>query len=116
MNLALVDHWDAAEERQREALQNLDAEMALLGAVLFQNEALALIDPPLPPETFAEPLHAQLWVQMSELIAANRLAEPIVLSQHWEPEDRQSGLRFLADLVDKAPPGRAAPHYASAIS
>ena len=43
------------------ALQNLDLEQALLGAILLSNPVYDVIEPLIIAEDFAEPLHAQLF-------------------------------------------------------
>lgn len=96
---------------------SLEAEQALLGAVLFDNEAYHRI-PSLRAEAFAEPFHQRLWAAMEGAITKNLLAEPIMLMERFRDDlayEELGGLRYLADLVDRAPPAAAAYSYAQGI-
>lgn len=96
-------------------LSNLDAEMALLGCVLFDN---ACAPDDLRPDAFAEPYYGLIWMTAMEMIRNGRLADPTIMADRLSvhPAFEQSGgLRFLADLIDKAPPSSQAGEFASAI-
>lgn len=91
---------------------NIEAEQALLGAILFDNTALAaLADIALEDRHFYEPLHQRLFAAIKTCAAAGRLAEPIVLMERFKDDpafNELGGLRYLADLVDRAPPAALA--------
>ena len=55
---------------------NLEAEQALLGAILVNNEACDKVSAFLTPEHFFEPLHARIYEAASTLIRIGKLAEP----------------------------------------
>jgi replicative DNA helicase len=96
---------------------NLEAEQALLGAVLFDNEAYHRVIA-LEARDFSEPFHGRLWEAMERLIQRGRGAEPIVLIDQFRDDpafNDLGGLRYLADLVDRAPPGFSAPTYAEQV-
>lgn len=108
-----------AKAAVKSAPSNIDAEHALLGCVLFDNEALHRLESPLPASAFHEPFHARLWAAMVDAIHAGRLAEPIALMERFKADADfigLGGLRFLADLVDHSPAGATAPHYAKTIA
>jgi replicative DNA helicase len=95
--------------------QNLDAEQALIGAVLFDNEAMP---DDVRAADFFEPFHGLIWTAMTDLVRAGRLAEPTILADRLKASpawDQFGGLRYLADMVDRAPAPRHAPEYARAV-
>ena len=94
---------------------NLDAEQALIGAVLFDNDAMP---DDMRAADFAEPFHGLIWSAMTDLIRAGRLAEPTIICDRLKSSpayEQFGGLRYLADLVDKAPPGSRTIEYARVV-
>jgi replicative DNA helicase len=99
-------------------LANLAAEQAVLGAVLYDNEAFHLIEG-LAPDQFAHPFHGRLWAEIADSIGRGGLAEPICMLERLKDDPSlidMGGIRYLADLVDKAPPATNAAHFAHMIS
>ena len=97
---------------------NLEAEQALLGAILFDNAAYERIGDALKAPHFYEPFHQRLFAAMEEHIRKGQLAEPIVLVERFRRDpgfEELGGLRYLADLVDRAPPAANAADYARVI-
>lgn len=97
---------------------NLDAEQALLGCLLFDNAAFVAVDGQVTPEDFYEPFHARLFRAIAQLVRVGRLAEPIILKSAFAVDpafDELGGIRYLADLVDHAPPASHAPEFARQI-
>ena len=97
---------------------NIEAEQALLGAVLYDNAAYERLTDRLRGEHFFEPFHQRLFAAMEEHIRKGQLAEPIVLMERFRADaafEALGGLRYLADLVDRAPPAANAPDYARVI-
>jgi replicative DNA helicase len=70
----------------RAAPHNIEAEQALLGAILVNNEAFYRVSDFLDPPHFSEPIHAQLYELAGSLIRAGKIATPITLKT------------FLADI------------------
>ncbi len=58
----------AASDSYRQPPHNLEAEMALLGAILINNEACDRVTHFLQPDHFFEPLHARIFDAASSLI------------------------------------------------
>lgn len=105
-------------EPPTEAIGNIEAEQALLGAILYDNEALSLVDGTLPPDAFLEPFHGRLYDRMREIILAGSRADPITLADRFPGDEgfgTLGGVGYLADLVDHAPPSANAPDYAGVI-
>lgn len=97
----------------------LEAEQALIGAVLFDNMAFVEADLVVTADQFSEPLHQRLWACMARLVKADRRAEPSILAQMLgiDPAFKEfGGLSYLMDLIDKAPPADQARHFALLIA
>ena len=63
---------------------NLEAEQALLGAILVNNEAHDRVSGFLEPHHFYDPLHQQIYETPSKLIASGKQATPITLRTFFE--------------------------------
>jgi len=97
---------------------NIEAEQALLGAILYDNAAYERLSDRLQARHFYEPFHARLFAAIEEHIKKGQLAEPIVLMERFRRDpafEELGGLRYLADLVDRAPPAANAADYARLI-
>ena len=68
----------------RSAPHNIEAEQALLGAILVNNEALDRVSGFLTPEHFFDPLHAQIFDVASKIIQSGKQATPITLRTFFE--------------------------------
>ena len=68
----------------RPAPHNIEAEQALLGAILVDNEAHARVSGFLEAQHFFDPLHQQIFETMSKLIALGKRATPITLRTFFE--------------------------------
>ena len=66
-------------ETYRAAPQNIEAEQALLGAILVNNEAFYRVSDFLEPAHFFEPVHRRIFQVAGELIRANKIANPITI-------------------------------------
>ncbi len=97
---------------------NIEAEQALLGALLFDNAAYERLGDQLNARHFYEPFHGRLYGVMEEYIRRGMLAEPIVLMERFKADpafNELGGLRYMADLVDRAPPAANAADYGRVI-
>ena len=100
------------------APSNIEAEQALLGAILFDNAAYERVGNALKAPHFYEPFHQRLFAAIEEYVRKGQLAEPIVLMERFRRDpgfEDLGGLRYLADLVDRAPPAANAADYARVI-
>ena len=68
----------------RNAPHNIEAEQALLGAILVNNEAIDRVSGFLDPSHFFDPLHAQIFEIAGKLIQAGKQATPITLRTFFE--------------------------------
>ena len=85
-------------ESYRAAPQNVDAEQALLGAILVNNEAFYRVSDFLLPEHFFEPVHRSIYQVAGELIRANKIASPVTIKT-FLPADLAIGDINLAQYV-----------------
>ena len=57
--------------------QNVEAEAALLGALMIDNRLVEDVQLKLKPLHFFEPLHGRIYEMISMLVGDNRLATPV---------------------------------------
>lgn len=88
--------------------QNVEAEQALLGAMLYDSEATAPhLSGALQPAHFFEPFHGRLWRAIQTMVNRGQRANPVVLAEQFRRDavfKELGGLRYLADMLDRAPP------------
>lgn len=97
---------------------NLEAEQALLGSLMFDNAVFERLSDRLRGAHFYEPFHQRLFEAIEDHIRQGMLAEPTILMERFKQDpafQEFGGLRYLADLVDRAPPGANAPDYARVV-
>jgi hypothetical protein len=58
---------------------NIEAEQCLLGAILTNNKALAVVDGLIDEEDFFEPIHQEIFRISRDLIREGKLVNPITL-------------------------------------
>lgn len=68
----------------RQAPHNIEAEQALLGAILVNNEALDRVTSFLTAQHFFDPLHAEIFETLATLIHAGKQATPVTLRTFFE--------------------------------
>src|SRR5882757_111803 len=89
----------------RAAPHNIEAEQALLGAILVNNEALYRVSDFLEPPHFFEPIHQQIYDIARSLIRTGKLASPVTLKTFLPAEVDIAGLtlaQYLARLAAEA--------------
>ena len=109
----------AAMEIQPEQLpKNIEAEQALLGALLANNKTFEKVSEFLRPEHFADPIHAKIFDIISKLITRGHVADVITLKNYFEQDgslDEVGGYKYLIKLADSATPLTNAEYYAQFI-
>ena len=70
----------------REAPHNVEAEQALLGAILVNNEAIDRVSTFLKPGHFYDALHARIYEATSKLILSGKRATPITLKTFFQAD------------------------------
>ncbi|MEM9810888.1 MAG: DnaB-like helicase N-terminal domain-containing protein, partial [Pseudomonadota bacterium] len=97
---------------------SLDAEQALLGAVLYDNEVFYKVNAYLKPEHFYDPLHGQIYGACEKLISSGRLASPVMLNTYLNEEEafkEAGGERYLVQLAQAVPTTVGAADYGRLI-
>ncbi|WP_428376960.1 replicative DNA helicase [Lichenicoccus sp.] len=99
------------ESTQRESLfglsqrlppSNVQAEQALLGALLANNKAYDRVSEFLSPEHFADPLHGRIFQAITRRVEAGQLADAITLRAEFEHSgllDEVGGVVYLGQLL-----------------
>ncbi len=87
--------------------QNIEAEQALLGALLANNRAFESISDYLKPNHFADPIHAKIYEVISKLIMREHAADTIMLKKYFEQEGTLNdvgGYKYLIKLAESSSP------------
>jgi len=95
----------APEPTFRAAPHNIEAEQALLGAILVNNEAFYRVSDFLEPKHFFEPIHQRIFELAGGLIRANKTATPVTLKTFLPGDTDIAGLslnQYLARLAAEA--------------
>jgi replicative DNA helicase len=95
----------SAPPAPRSAPHNLEAEQALLGAILFDNETYNRITSRLEPKHFYDPVHGRIFAACAETISAGSLADGVTMRERFA---RDGGLKdiggasYLLTLLEAA--------------
>src|SRR6202789_2594906 len=87
---------------QRLAPSNLQAEQALLGALLANNKAYERVSEFLAPDHFADPIHGRIFQAIARRVEAGQLADAVTLKAEFEHGgvlDEVGGTAYLALLL-----------------
>ncbi|MEI7712074.1 MAG: replicative DNA helicase [Rhodospirillales bacterium] len=87
---------------QRLPPSNLQAEQALLGALLANNRAYERVSEFLAPDHFADPIHGRIFQSISRRIEAGQLADAVTLKAEYEHSgvlEEVGGTQYLAQLL-----------------
>ena len=96
---------DNAELHHREAPSNIEAEQALLGAILVNNDAYYRVSDFLKPMHFNEPLHRKIYELAGDTIRMGKIATTITLKTHLPADGKVGDLtipQYLARLAAEA--------------
>ena len=94
--------------------QNLEAEQALLGAILANNKAMEKVSEFLKPQHFADSVHAKIFEVIAMLIQRGHIADVITLKNYFEQEgtlNEVGGTNYLIKLADSASPMTNVEYY-----
>jgi replicative DNA helicase len=81
---------------------SIEAEQALLGALLHNNLAFERVAEFLRPEHFSDPSHSRIFEAISQLISRGHIADPITLKEYFDRDHALSevgGGQYLAQLA-----------------
>ena len=89
----------------RSAPHNIEAEQALLGAILVNNEAFYRVSDFLEPRHFFEPVHQKIYEDSGSLIRVGKVANPVTLKTFLPADVDIAGVsvsQYLARLAAEA--------------
>jgi replicative DNA helicase len=89
----------------RGAPHNIEAEQALIGAILVNNEAFYRVSDFLEPQHFFEPIHQKIYDLARSLIRAGKIATPVTLKTFLPGDVDIAGMtvsQYLARLAAEA--------------
>ena len=93
------------EQSYRVAPHNVEAEQALLGAILVNNDAYYRVSDFLKSEHFQEPLHRHIFKVASDMIRVGKRANPVTIKTFLPAEEKIADLtvaQYLARLAAEA--------------
>lgn len=98
-------HGDADVPRARELPHNFEAEQALLGAILINNDAYSRVSDFLKVEHFFDPVNGRIFEAAAKLIERHQVANPVTLKNAFEGDPALAdagGAKYLARLAAAA--------------
>ncbi|WP_273759680.1 replicative DNA helicase [Bartonella sp. ML70XJBT.G] len=94
MEKTSIVNFSPAQKEENSSFQqlphNIEAEQALLGALLINNEAHDRVSDFLKPEHFFEPLHQKIYDVLSHHIEKGKIADPVTIKP-FIPADEKIG-------------------------
>jgi replicative DNA helicase len=88
----------------REAPNNIEAEQALLGAILVNNDAFYRVSDFLKSSHFYEPLHRKIYEVAADLIRMGKMANPVTIKT-FLPADEKVGDMTVAQYLARLAAG-----------
>jgi putative DNA primase/helicase len=119
MNMHNVPHMNGSPRPQvisfdrRPAPVALDAEAALLGAVLVENAAFAAVNGRVDADHFVDPIHQRLFVGMTRLDEAGKRVTPFTLRAECDLTTDE--MKYVGSLAANATTVINAPEYANIV-
>src|SRR4029078_7266509 len=92
----------ASEQGTQMLPQNVEAEAALLGALMIDNRLVEDVQLKLRPDHFFEPLHGRIYESILRMTDANRVAHPVPLKPTFDGDEAMKevgGPAYLAQLT-----------------
>jgi replicative DNA helicase len=116
--MAEIARLHTAEEKSfRLAPHNVEAEQALLGAILLNNDAFYRVSDFLEPEHFYEPIHRDIYELVGKIIRAGKSADPTTIKTHLPDQllPEMTMAQYLARMAAEATTVINAADYGQAI-
>ena len=98
--------------------QNLEAERAVLGAILVDNEAIYRVMELLDPSSFYQPSHRLIFSNMLELSERGQAIDIVTLTDRLRSGgnmDQAGGPDYIPSLADEVPTSAGVSNYARII-
>ncbi len=105
LELSNISNIENTELSFRSQPSNIEAEQALLGAILVNNEIASIVSNIVDASHFFEPIHAKIFETINILIDKGQLANPTTLKSFFENDQALSdigGNNYLTRLADGA--------------
>ncbi|MFN9161899.1 MAG: DnaB-like helicase N-terminal domain-containing protein, partial [Alphaproteobacteria bacterium] len=105
MSMQPADKMEA-DDRLRQVPFDVEAEQALLGAILINNDAFERVASFLAPEHFHEPLHKRIFEAIGRVVRKGQLASPVTLRPFFSLDAAMKevgGADYLAEIVRHSP-------------
>jgi replicative DNA helicase len=102
----------------RQTPHNIEAEQALLGAILVNNDAYYRVSDFLQPGHFYEPLHRRIYEVLQDFIRMGKVANPVTIKTFLPAEEKVGEMtvaQYLARLAAEAVTVINAADYGRAI-
>lgn len=108
--MGAVMKMDGTPLDQSKLPHNIDAEQAVLGALIKENDWFAKVGQHLKPEDFYDPVHGQIFDMMSGLIEAGHAVSPVSMKPYVDKiaVGDLRGFEYLMRLFNEAPKGSSA--------
>ncbi|MFK0330349.1 replicative DNA helicase [Rhizobium sp. NPDC090275] len=93
------------EQHYREAPNNIEAEQALLGAILMNNDAYYRVSDFLKPPHLYEPLHRRIFEVAGDIIRMGKIANPVTIKTFLKADEKVGDMtvsEYLARLAREA--------------
>lgn len=106
------------ESVMRQPPSNVEAERALIGAVMLNNDVYRRVASIVQPRDFYEGVHRQIWEVAVAIIAKGNVATPVTMKDYLGDADLGGGvtpLAYLARLSKEATTVLNAPDYAKGV-
>ena len=94
------------EKELRILPMNIEAEQALLAALLTSNSVYERISDFLKPEHFYDDVNGKIFEAIAKLLENNQLADPLTLKNYFLQKDEIAsigGERYLIELAKNSP-------------
>ncbi len=98
--------------------QNLDAEMAVLGSMLLDEEAVSISVEKLDANSFYKDTHRKIFQAISDLYNSNKAVDLITLAENLKHAgllDDIGGISYLTSLANAVPTAANINHYAGIV-
>src|SRR4051812_50158515 len=108
---------ESASEAPPALPQNVEAEAALLGALMIDNRLVEDVQLKLKPHHFFEPLHGRIYESILRLTDKNMVANPVTLKPLFDADEAMKqvgGPSYLAQLTGSGAGGQRPPDFAGA--
>ncbi|MBL41162.1 MAG: replicative DNA helicase [Rhodospirillaceae bacterium] len=118
LELTNISKIESSDFSFRSQPSNIEAEQALLGAILVNNEIASLISNIIESSHFFEPIHSKIFDTINKLIDKGQLANPTTIKSFFENDETLAEIganNYLNRLADGAITIINATDYANVI-